>query len=315
MGTFNIAQRIDVREKNANIDALYGPYESIEEALIAVPSNRRVIGRTVAIIENGGAVEYWWKAGIADADLVVKVMEAVPRLEYTDEYPEGTVLRADLGTPLSVTVRFTSQSYGQCTLTVYKDGAQLKTIKANKGIIMVDLGVPPSEGTSMYTITGVDALTIPAEESLTFKAVIGGAKISTDFQDILDAGINTDSSITITYSASVADTSKAVKVLGELIDAQGRIVLSYNAQGSGNTPYVLSGQQWEVGVIANPGIYTLRMYAYTGNSPADSSDDNVSAQVSYNFTLMAAGTFSMYSPTTEISADTNTAIIIPFRIY
>ena len=199
MGTFNIAQRIDVREINANIDALYGPYESVEAALIAVPSNRRAIGRTVAIIENGSAVEYWWKSGILNSDLVVKVMEAVPRLEYTNEYPEGTVLRAELGTQLSVTVRFTSQSYGQCTLTVYRDGTQLKTIKANKGIIMVDLGVPPSEGTSIYTITGVDALTIPAEESLTFKAVIGGAKISTDFQDILDAGINTDSSITIKF--------------------------------------------------------------------------------------------------------------------
>ena len=151
MGTFNIAQRIDVRETNPNIDALYGPYESVEAALAAIPRSRRAIGRTVAIMETGGAVEYWWKAGIEDENLIVKVMEAVPHLEYTEEYPQGTVLHADLGAPLSVTVRFTSQSYGQCTLTVYRDGAVLKTIKANKGIIMVDLGVPPSEGTSTYT--------------------------------------------------------------------------------------------------------------------------------------------------------------------
>lgn len=315
MANFNIAQRIDVREQNANIDALYGPYNSIEEALAAIPINRRAIGRTVAIIENGGAVEYWWKSGVADSNLIVKVMEAVPRLEYTDEYPEGTTLRADLGMPLSVTVRFTSQSYGQCTLTVYKDGAQLKTIKANKGIIMVDLGVPPSEGTSVYTITGVDALTIPAENSLSFRAVIGGAKITSDFQDILDAGINTSSSINITYSASVADTSKTVKVLGTLVNSEGRVVRTYQNQGSGTMPYVLSGQQWELGVIDTPGIYTLKLSAYTGESPQDVTGDNVSASVSYNFTLMAAGTFSMYSPTESISADTNTAIIIPFRIY
>lgn len=315
MGTFNIAQRIDVRETNPNIDALYGPYESVEAACSAIPRSRRAIGRTVAIMETGGAVEYWWKAGIEDENLIVKVMEAVPHLEYTEEYPQGTVLHADLGAPLSVTVRFTSQSYGQCTLTVYRDGAVLKSIKANKGIIMVDLGVPPSEGTSTYTITGVDALTIPAEESLSFRAVIGGAKITSDFQDILDAGINTNSSIVITYSASTADTSKTIKVLGELINAQGRTVLTHTNQGSGSTPYTLSGQQWEMGVIQNPGVYTLRFYSYTGNSPSDISGDNVTAQVSYNFTLMDAGTFSMFSPTTEISTDTNTAIIVPFRIY
>lgn len=73
MGTFNIAQRIDVREKCANIDALYGPYENIEAALAAIPSNRRVIGRTVAILNNGTAIEYWWKSGIEDSDLVQKV--------------------------------------------------------------------------------------------------------------------------------------------------------------------------------------------------------------------------------------------------
>ena len=315
MGTFNIAQRIDVREKNSNIDALYGPYNTLEEACIAIPVNRRAIGRTVAIIENGGAVEYWWKTGIADENLVLKVMETVPHLEYTEEYPEGTTLHGELGVPLSVTVRFTSQSYGQCTLTVYKDGVVFKTIKANKGIIMVDLGLPASEGTSVYTITGVDALTIPAEESLVFRAVIGGAKIVSDFQDILDAGINTSTPITVTYSASTADTSKTIKVLGELVNSQGQVILTHTNQGSGNTPYVLSGQQWEMGVIANEGMYTLRLYAYTGETPSDTSGDNVSTQVTYNFTLMDAGSFSMSSPTQEVSADTNTAIIVPFRIY
>lgn len=315
MGTFNIAQCIDVREKCANIDALYGPYESVQAANLAIPSGRRAIGRTVAIIEDGSAVEYWYKSGIADEDLVVKVMEAVPKLEYTPEFPRGTVLRADLGTPLSVRVKFSSQSYGQCSITVYKDGTLLKSFKSNKGTIVVDLGIPPMEGTSVYTITGVDALTIPAEETLEFKAVVGGAKISTDFQDIVDSGINTDSNIVVTYSASIADTSKVVKVLGELKDSNGGLVARHVNSGSGSTPSSLSGQQWPIGTISNPDNYTLTFYSYTGDSPTDTSGDNVTSSVTYHFILMSVGTFGMSSTETNIEADTNTAIIIPFRIY
>lgn len=247
MGTFNVAQRIDVREKNSNIDALYGPYESIEAANAAIPRGRRALGRTVAILEDNGVAEYWYKSGIEDVDLVLKVQESIPTLSYTTDYPQGTVLRAELGTPLSVKVRFSAQSYGQCTITVYKDGALFRSFKANKGTIVVDLGTPPSEGTSVYTITGVDALTIPAEETLEFRAVIGGAKIMTDFQDIVDAGINTSSNLVVTYSASVADTSKSVKVRGEIRDSNGGLVASHTNYGSGTTPNSLSGQQWNIG--------------------------------------------------------------------
>lgn len=70
---FNISQPIDVRSKCANIDILYGPYNSIEEACQAILSTRRTIGRTVGIIDNGSILEYWWKSGIGDEDLVQKV--------------------------------------------------------------------------------------------------------------------------------------------------------------------------------------------------------------------------------------------------
>jgi hypothetical protein len=58
MSNYNLAKRIDVREVCANIDALYGPYNSIEAACIAVPENRRTRGRTVAILESGSVTEY-----------------------------------------------------------------------------------------------------------------------------------------------------------------------------------------------------------------------------------------------------------------
>lgn len=69
---FNISQQIDIRSKCANIDVLYGPYNSIEEACSIVVPTRRMIGRTVGIIYNGSITEYWWKSGIEDEDLVQK---------------------------------------------------------------------------------------------------------------------------------------------------------------------------------------------------------------------------------------------------
>lgn len=313
--TFNIAQPIYLREQYANLDYLYGPYESVAAANAAIIPSRRAIGLTVAVIEEEGAVEYWYKTGVEDSDLEKKISEKIPKLEYTEEYPENTVLHGELGSNLVVTVKFTSQTYGQCTITVQKDGVLLKSFKANKGIIPVDLGVQNSEGSSIYTIRGEDALTIPAEEVLSFRAVVGGAKISTDFDSIVDEGINTASDITVTYSASIADTTKTVKVYGELRSSQNALVSSISLTGSGSNPYMVSGQEWNIGAIGSADTYTLKMYSYTGDNPQDISGDNVTAEVSYTFVLMEAGTFSMSSPLDTFSCDTNTAVSIPFRIY
>lgn len=69
---FNISQQIDVRRRCANIDALYGPYNSLSEALTAVPVVRRAVGRTVGIITPAGIVEYWWKVNTDDESLIQK---------------------------------------------------------------------------------------------------------------------------------------------------------------------------------------------------------------------------------------------------
>ena len=70
--SFDLTQKIKVVNPTSNIDELYGTYNSVAEALTGVPSVLRMKGRTVGIIENGSVVEYWFKDGIADTDLVVK---------------------------------------------------------------------------------------------------------------------------------------------------------------------------------------------------------------------------------------------------
>lgn len=82
---FNISQPIDVRSRCANIDYLYGPYNSMEEACQAIIQSRRTIGRTVGIVDNGSILEYWWKSGTEDEDLVQKVEQLTLSLHLVGE--------------------------------------------------------------------------------------------------------------------------------------------------------------------------------------------------------------------------------------
>ena len=74
--SYDITQKVKVTNPTSNVDWYYGGenghWNSIEEALVNVPKEVRQIGKTIAILEDGGVVEYWWKSGIEDSDLVLK---------------------------------------------------------------------------------------------------------------------------------------------------------------------------------------------------------------------------------------------------
>jgi hypothetical protein len=72
MATFNLANQINIVNPAANVDSTYGPYNTVTEANTAIISGLRVIGRTVGVITAGSVIEYWWKNGILDTDLIVK---------------------------------------------------------------------------------------------------------------------------------------------------------------------------------------------------------------------------------------------------
>jgi len=62
-----------------NVDWFYGggeeAYDSLASANLSVPSVLR-LGRTVGVFESDVIVEYWWKEGIQDEDLVLKTSTA-----------------------------------------------------------------------------------------------------------------------------------------------------------------------------------------------------------------------------------------------
>ena len=69
---FELANKVEIVNPYANIDAMYGPYSVLSEALSAIPIELRIIGRTVGIITDTHIDEYWWKNGVEDTDLVLK---------------------------------------------------------------------------------------------------------------------------------------------------------------------------------------------------------------------------------------------------
>lgn len=86
MSNFIIANKIELANPHANLDALYGPYNSLAEAKATVLSVLREKGLTVGVYESGAVVEYWWKAGTTDAHLVLKqasVAGVMLESEYT----------------------------------------------------------------------------------------------------------------------------------------------------------------------------------------------------------------------------------------
>jgi hypothetical protein len=57
---------------NTAVDAKYGPYADVATAKSEIGSTLRYKGLTVGILVSGAVVEYWWKDGITDSDLVSK---------------------------------------------------------------------------------------------------------------------------------------------------------------------------------------------------------------------------------------------------
>lgn len=74
---FELNNRIKMLNKYANVDALYGPYNSTAAACEAIPTSLRSQGLTVGIINQVGRVEeYWWNTeDTSDSALRVKLEE------------------------------------------------------------------------------------------------------------------------------------------------------------------------------------------------------------------------------------------------
>lgn len=72
MDGFKLIKRVEITTASPNVDLHFGPYADIEEANRLIIPSLRAQGKVVGIFVNGEVVDYSWKLGIGDADLVVK---------------------------------------------------------------------------------------------------------------------------------------------------------------------------------------------------------------------------------------------------
>ena len=66
-----VSDNFEVR-KNRLLDNKEGPYASIADALSYLTFDIRAQGQVVKILDAGSIVEYWFRDGIEDADLIEK---------------------------------------------------------------------------------------------------------------------------------------------------------------------------------------------------------------------------------------------------
>lgn len=60
-------------ETGKHLDNKYGPYADLATAKSSIPPFKRVRGLTVGIIDGSFLVEYWFKDGTNDSDLILKL--------------------------------------------------------------------------------------------------------------------------------------------------------------------------------------------------------------------------------------------------
>jgi hypothetical protein len=66
-----ISDNFEVRRAKL-LDNKEGPWSSTAEAIAYITKDVRAQGQVVKILDSGSIVEYWWKDGIDDGDLIEK---------------------------------------------------------------------------------------------------------------------------------------------------------------------------------------------------------------------------------------------------
>ena len=138
---------------NKPVDNRYGPYATVALAISGIPSFKRHIGLTVGIgLTN--TVDYWFKAGTGDTDLIEKVPTVnVPVTSVAGKTGAVTLVKADVGLgnvdntsdaskPIS-TLTQTALDAKQATLV---SGTTIKTVNGNSLLGAGDIAITGGGG-------------------------------------------------------------------------------------------------------------------------------------------------------------------------
>lgn len=213
---FELNNTIRMLNKYSNVDALYGPYNSFEDAVEAT-KNIADVGLTVGVRDGDvGIIEYWWKytpdltEGATNDERLVEKSEvlistaeiiAAPKLKY------GSVTNENI----NVTVKYNSKATGR--INIYKNGILFKyeTITPGTSVIIMDQAT--TLGEFEYRVEIVDLLgqIVPLENNV-FLVKVGGISITQcNLQQILNRNVVVPGS-TVPFNISVFNNSDPVNL-------------------------------------------------------------------------------------------------------
>lgn len=162
---------IQTTKPHSNLDAFYGPYNSVEEVYAKLKSDYRMLGLTVGILEQGGIVEYWWKKGITNEDLEPKLIgTGLDDIDFTvKSYPNNSVEITYY--PLG------SSIFSQNSVNLYRNNTLLVSANFNQdGQTFRFENVQPGQYTYKIQITDIFGQSMTKDTVVT----VGVLKITTE---------------------------------------------------------------------------------------------------------------------------------------
>jgi hypothetical protein len=237
---------------NNAIDAKYGTYADVATAKSEIGSSLRYQGLTVGILSGGSVVEYWWKDGIADGDLVQKGGGAAWG-DITGTLSDQTDLQSALdGKQATITGAATTIDTEDLTVSraLVSDGSGKVAVS---DVTSTELGY--LDGVTSAVQTQVDSKTAKLittnRQTASYTLVLG------DADKLVEMNVATANDLTIPLNSSVAFPTGTQILLAQYGAGQTTIVptsgvtvrsngdkLKLNVQYSGATLIKIDTDEW-----------------------------------------------------------------------
>ena len=178
---------------NTAVDAKYGTYADVATAKSEIGSTLRYQGLTVGILSGGTVVEYWWKDGIADADLVEK-SSTTSWGDITGTLSNQTDLQTalDAKTPKLITTNRQTASY-TLVLSDADKLVEMNVATANNLTIPLNSSVAFATGTQILIAQyGAGQTTVVATSGVTIRSNGGKLKLNVQYSGATLIKIDTD---------------------------------------------------------------------------------------------------------------------------
>jgi hypothetical protein len=194
--------------KPAHLDARVGPWASVEDAKANVPFDKREIGLTLVVDDGSGAVEYWFKEGLTNGDLIAKSTGGGGSFNCSDlsTCEVFTNLETDVAGKFDIPTGTTYQYLdGQGTPTNFSNTGQAGTLIRE---VRNESGATLTKGTAVY-ISGAGG-----NKAVVTKAIATGDTTSAQTFGIIQADIPNNQNGFVVVRGDLADLDTSMFIEG-----------------------------------------------------------------------------------------------------